>query len=288
MILMIQKRIIKTNLKILPKEFQLIKMEIVMKNYLSVIGEHTVEISVPSSMYAEIIKLFKNMKSRNQIPGIKVKIILGYGGTFASYHVSIKKDTEKITFQRSDYLIESTPDYTSATIHVHDELALKHALMNLYSSYIVYHNWGLLIHSSCAIENDKAQIFAGHSGAGKSTAARLSEPRALLSDEATIVKISDNEITVFDSPFRSELQSTGYQQPSPLAGIQLLLQAENNRLEKMRKPDALLSLMDKVFYWSHDPAETQRIMGLLRTLVEKVPVNELYFRKDPTFWELIS
>ncbi|MFT9597380.1 hypothetical protein [Mesobacillus sp.] len=219
---------------------------------------------------------------------MNVDIFDGFGTSFTDYHVKVQKDSSKITFKRSDYLIESTPDYTSATIHVHDELALKHALMNLYSSYIVYHNWGLLIHSSCAIENGKAQIFAGQSGAGKSTAARLSEPRALLSDEATIVKISENGITVFDSPFRSELPSTGYQQPRSLAGIQLLHQAESNRIEKMRKPDALLSLMDKVFYWSHDPVETQRIMGLLRTLVVKVPVYELYFRKDPTFWELIS
>ncbi|MBT2679810.1 hypothetical protein J7E38_12420 [Bacillus sp. ISL-35] len=259
-----------------------------MKSYLCVIGEHTIEISVSSSMYAKINKLFKSIKSTNQIPGIKIEIKFGYGRPFVDYLVSIKKDADKIYFQRSDYLIDSTPDYTSATIHVHDELALKHALMNLYSSYIVYHNWGLLIHSSCAIEDGRAHIFAGHSGAGKSTAARLSEPRALLSDEATIVKISENGITVFDSPFRSELQSTGYQQPRSLAGIQLLHQAESNRIEMIRKPEALLSLMDKVFYWSHDTAETQRIMGLLRTLVEKVPVYELYFRKDPTFWELIS
>jgi len=259
-----------------------------MIKYLSMIGEHTIQITVQSAICLKIQNLFNSINSTNQLTSINVKIKFGYGESFTDYQVSIKKDANKISFQRSDYLIESTPDYTSATIHVHDELALKHALMNLYSSYIVYHNWGLLIHSSCAIENGKAHIFAGHSGAGKSTAARLSEPRALLSDEATIVKISENSITVFDSPFRSELPSTGYQQPTPLAGIQLLQQSEKIRLEKMRKPDALLSLMDKVFYWSHDPVETQRIMGLLRTLVEKVPVYELYFRKDPTFWELIS
>ncbi|WP_423409251.1 hypothetical protein AABM38_04015 [Heyndrickxia sp. MSNUG] len=259
-----------------------------MHKYLSEIGEHTVEISIPSEISKEWRKFFGEVDTTSEAKNLKVYIFPGYGTSFKDYHVAIKKAEDKITFQRSDYLIESTPDYTSATIHVHDELALKHALMNLYSSYIVYHNWGLLIHSSCAIENGKAHIFAGHSGAGKSTAAALSHPRELLSDEATIVKITPDEVTVFDSPFRSELLSTAYQQPCPLAGIQLLHQSEKNRLEKLRKPDALLSLMDKVFYWHHDPAETQRIMGLLRTLVEKVPAYELHFRKDPTFWELIS
>lgn len=258
-----------------------------MSQFSSRIGQHSICLIYNKE------ELYKWMscnffKEKISEPHIQILLKDGYGTHLTDYHVEIQKVAGKITFKRADYLIESTPDYTSATIHVHDELALKHALMNLYSSYIVYHNWGLLIHSSCAIQNGKAHIFVGHSGAGKSTAARLSDPRELLSDEATIVKISEDEITVFDSPFRSELQSTGYQQPSPLAGIHLLHQAEANRLEKMRKPDALLSLMDKVFYWSHDPVETQRIMGLLRTLVEKVPVYDLHFRKDPTFWELIS
>lgn len=259
-----------------------------MDRYFSEIGEHTVEIFNPFDISKEWGKFFGKVNKTSEATDLKVNILPGYGTSFTDYHVAIKKDANKITFQRSDYLIESTPDYTSATIHVHDKLALKHALMNLYSSYIVYHNWGLLIHSSCAIENGRAQIFAGQSGAGKSTAAKLSHPRELLSDEATIVKITPDEVTVFDSPFRSELQSTAYQQPCPLAGIQLLHQSEKNSLEKLPKPEALLSLMDKVFYWHHDSAETQQIMGLLRTLVEKVPTYELHFRKDPTFWELIS
>ncbi|MDQ0414621.1 hypothetical protein [Mesobacillus stamsii] len=228
------------------------------------------------------------LKRKEEDVDIQLTILPGYGTVFQNFDVQVGKEPNKITFKRADYLIESSPDYTSATIQVHDQLALKHALMNFYSSFIVYHNWGLLIHSSCAIQNGRAHIFAGHSGAGKSTAARLSEPRALLSDEATIVKIAADGMVVFDSPFRSELQSTGYQQPAPLAGIQLLHQSERNRLERMGGPDALVALMDKVFYWNDDPTETQRIMGLLRNLVEKVPVYELYFRKDPTFWELIS
>jgi hypothetical protein len=258
-----------------------------MWKLMTLFGEHIIRISYQVKTIESWI-WNKVYPSDTRKPDIRISLHIGYGTSFTDYHVAIKKNATKITFQRADYLIESTTDYTSATIHVHDELALKHALMNLYSSYIVYHNWGLLVHSSCAIENGKAQIFAGHSGAGKSTAARLSHPRELLSDEATIVKITPDDVTVFDSPFRSELQSTAYQQPCPLAGIQLLHQSEKNRLEKLRKPDALLSLMDKVFYWHHAPAETQRIMGLLRTLVEKVPAYELHFRKDPTFWELIS
>jgi len=253
------------------------------------IGSHKIKFLLDSITFMGFIKQnFTITEYDFKEYDMQIRIKKGYGVPFVNYNIEITKQTEKVLFQRADYLIEANAEYSNATIYAYDEFALKHALTNLYSSYIVYHNWGLLIHSSCAIENGKAHIFAGHSGAGKSTAAALSHPRELLSDEATIVKITPDEVTVFDSPFRSELLCTAYQQPCPLAGIQLLHQSEKNRLEKLRKPDALLSLMDKVFYWHHDPAETQRIMGLLRTLVEKVPAYELHFRKDPTFWELIS
>jgi hypothetical protein len=134
----------------------------------------------------------------------------------------------------------------------------------------------------------RAHIFSGQSGAGKSTAARLSQPRDLLSDEATLVKITQDAITVFDSPFRSEITAKGPKESVPLASIQILHQALQNKRANLKKADALLHLMDKVFYWAHSPKETKQILGLLKLLVDTVPVYELHFKKDPTFWELIS
>jgi hypothetical protein len=198
------------------------------------------------------------------------------------------KTRTTLMFSRADYEILVDSGYSKATVLVHDELALKHALMNLYSSFIVSRNWGLLLHSSCALEAGKAHLFSGQSGAGKSTAARLSEPRELLSDEATLVKISQQGIQVFNSPFRSEINPTRFEGSCSLSSIQLLHQATENRRELLRKSDALLALFDKVFYWAHSDQETRQVMRLLNSLVDKVPVYDLEFQKNPSFWELIS
>ncbi|MFC0476020.1 hypothetical protein ACFFHF_12310 [Robertmurraya beringensis] len=219
---------------------------------------------------------------------ISLNIKASYGDPFTNYNVEIKKGTNKLYYRRADYLIETTRDYKQATIHVHDEPALKHALMNFYSAFILHNNWGLLMHSSCVVEEGKAHIFTGRSGAGKSTAAQLSAPRVLLSDEATLVKITPECITVFNSPFRSELEVTGKEISTQLKSIQLLRQAVFNSRKQLKKSDAVLNLMDKVFYWVHGPEETKKIMTLLISLVDKVPVYELHFQKDDTFWELIS
>ncbi|TVY05620.1 hypothetical protein [Paenibacillus cremeus] len=253
------------------------------------IGEHHIRLeNVPESLMKLFLRSYPFYDDPENEPDIVILIEEGYGVPFVDYEVSIKKESDKISFCRADYLIESDRYYKNARIFVHDELALKHALISLYSSYIAYHNWGLLLHSSCVIDNGKAHIFAGHSGAGKSTAARLSYPRTLLSDEATIVKITSDEVTVYNSPFRSEQEPTDLAGCYSLSSIQVLVQALHNQRLRVRKPNGLLELMDKVFYWPHSSEETGNLLGLLNILVNRVPVYELHFQYNNKFWELIS
>jgi hypothetical protein len=254
------------------------------------IGEHYIHVVCSSSKIFNIFK--KNFQHFicpfTGVPDMNVTIEDGYGTPFVDYEVKRSEEANRISFQRADYLIQVDSNYKNTKVSVYDELALKHALMNLYSSFIVYHNWGLLIHSSCVLENGSAHIFSGHSGAGKSTAARLSHPRELLSDEATIVKITKASITVYNSPFRSERDANGDEQISRLESIQLLNQALSNKRIEIKKTEALFQLIDKVFYWSYKPEETTKVLNLLKLLVEQVPVYQLHFQKNNTFWELIS
>lgn len=260
-----------------------------MNEFQILVGEHVLKVSCNSDNLVDFFtRNFIHNKSHDILPKMTVDIQDGFGTSFRDYEVEIVKKSGKIFFHRADYLITTDYEYKNATVQVHDELALKHALMNLYSSFIVHHNWGLLIHSSCVIENGKAHIFSGHSGAGKSTAAKLSQPRELLSDEATIVRITPHEAIIFNSPFRSEMEATGFEKSAPLESIQILHQAHQNKRLKLKKADSLLELMDKVFFWVHSPDETKQIIGLLKKLVDSVPVYELHFKKDHTFWELIS
>lgn len=244
------------------------------------IGEHLIQIICDSEKMTNWIgRNFPVIDTSHLKPDLFIKLTAEYGTPFVDYHVEISKESDKITFQRADYLIETSLDYQDSSISVHNELALKHALMNLYSSYLVYHQCGLLIHSSCVIDKGKAYLFAGHSGAGKSTAAKLSHPRELLSDEATIIKITPGQITVYDSPFRSELVRTGACETSPLTNIYLLHQAMDNHIVPLNKSNSLLLLMNKVFYWSHSMDETRNIFRLLQHVVHSVSTSELHFQK---------
>ncbi len=252
------------------------------------IGDHIVAVTSPSTTVMDVFT--GNFLSINSSTKVDLTILINdnYGVPFVDYNVEITKSHDSISYRRKDYFITVDSSYTNATILVHNELALKHALMNLYSSFIVHHNWGLLLHSSCVIDKGMAHIFSGHSGAGKSTAAKLSHPRDLLADEATIIKITPTNVTVFDSPFRSELNGKCLTEQYRLDTIHLLNQSLLNKREKLTKSTSLLQLMDKVFYWTDSPKETKQIFHLLHTLVNQVPIYSLYFQKNNTFWEMIS
>lgn len=132
-------------------------------------------------------------------------------------------------------------------------------------------------------------MFVGHSGAGKSTAAELSAPRPILSDEATLLLLdADGGVTIHDSPLRSENEERGEADASPLGGIHFLVQAEEVRREPVGKVEAMIGLMDKVFYWKHSKPETAKMIAVCREVVQRVPAYELHFQKNDSFWEVIS
>lgn len=260
-----------------------------MNSFKTKIGEHFINITLDTNHFTSFFSnTFPSIKNEERDSHLNIYIESGFGKSFVNYDVCITDESEYIQYHRQDYLIKVNPQFTRAEIFAHDELALKHALMNIYSAFILHHNWGLLIHSSCAIDDHKAHLFAGHSGAGKSTAAKLSSPRPLLSDEATLVKVTKDAVTIYDSPFRSEQEGSGDQAPAPLTSIQLLFQSTQTERLQLMKSEAYIQLIDKVFYWKRNGEEVTRIMRMLKTIVNQVPVYHLKFQKNNKFWELIS
>lgn len=264
-----------------------------MKTFHILIAEHVVRVRTASDMVRDWMLSNFYVKDETDIegrlPDLTIRTDTGYGTPFESFDVSITEDEDMITFRRNDYVVKIDKWFHTAYVAVYDTFALKHAMMNLYSSFIVHHGWGLLIHSSCVVEGGKAYLFSGYSGAGKSTVAKLSMPRPLLSDEATIVKLNESgKALAYASPFRSELEMRADQKAYSLKGIYFLRQSQHVAAAPLSKGEGFLQLADKVFYWSYNPQETTKIFRLCRQLSERVPMFDLYFQKNDSFWEMIS
>ncbi|UUZ80820.1 hypothetical protein LJK88_39445 [Paenibacillus sp. P26] len=260
--------------------------------FITRIAEHTLVLTTESEFVKEFIcqKYGARPLDDSLKPEADLVVFIqeGYGAPFENYDVEVTATDESIVYKRTDYLIEADKEYRTARLEVHDDFALKHAMVNLYSAYITQRQWGLLIHSSCLLERNQAYLFAGHSGAGKSTVVQLSQPRPILSDEATIVKITEEEVVIYNSPFRSDTDLPDIPGTYPLTAIQILRQSPDNRRLRMGGMEGIQQVLKRVFYWAHDPEETKKVFRMCRLLAEKVPVYELFFQKNDTFWEEIS
>ena len=149
---------------------------------------------------------------------------------------------------------------------------------------------GLALHSSCILRNDKTYIFTGYSGAGKSTVIKLTEDPVIYSDEVTLLKKDENGIfSVHHSPFRSEFHTEYLPPTSDIAGIFFIRQDSQVFLEKMPVKQALFEILPMVFFPINKTQQFEnKIFGHCADLLKQVPVFNLHFRKDDTFWECID
>jgi hypothetical protein len=192
-------------------------------------------------------------------------------------------------FVRPDYRLEISPDYRNAEIEFYDYIGLRCVMINWFSAVAARRKWGLVVHSSCVIHNGAAYLFAGYSGAGKSTVAALSQPRGLLSDEASLVKIAPNQPpVVYDSPMRSSLLQPAPVRHAPLKAVYFLRKSADIRTHHIQRSRAFLHLFDKVWYWPHDPALTTDVIRMCKMFVDRARMYGLEFQKNDLFWEAIS
>ncbi|MFF2158468.1 hypothetical protein ACFVVQ_24640 [Paenibacillus chitinolyticus] len=271
-----------------------------MTRFITRIGNERIGIETDSPVLGEWLResFDRGFGDDGEEPRLRLNIKGGYGVPFVDFDVAAEKHSNKVIYTRADYRIEADEDFRAASVAVQDEFALKHALMNVYSAFLIRNGLGLLMHSSCAVQDGRGYLFAGPSGAGKSTAALLSRPRVLLSDEATVIALpeagpdggAEAPALAHNSPFRSDSRwDIGEGIPAaPLEGMYVLRQSEEVRTEPMKAADALPIVMSQVFFWTTGAEETRTVMQLCMRFLERVPVQELFFQKNDLFWDVIA
>lgn len=92
------------------------------------------------------------------------------------------------------------------------------------------------IHSSCIVYKDKAALFLGESGTGKSTHTRLwresIDGATLLNDDSPILRIEDGKVWAYGSPWSGKTPCYK-QQRYELAGCVRLSQAPYNQMKRL-------------------------------------------------------
>ena len=170
---------------------------------------------------------------------------------------------------------------------VHNEYALDSVLRVLLTRLLLP-TPGFLLHAATVVQDGKAYVFMGRSGAGKSTVASLSPPGSVLTDEISLLRRIEGTWYAHGTPFWGEFRAAGQNRRVPLERVYALAQAVSNRTEGLAARPALAGLLGNTLFFSAGRQERELLLRAQMSLIESVPVQRLEFRSDETFWEVAA
>jgi len=162
------------------------------------------------------------------------------------------------------------------------------SFLRIFYSLTLVDEGGLLLHASSASDRGRANVFFGPSGSGKTTVARLSQGRTVLTDELAIIKPLDGRYKVYGTPFWGEFTPGRSNVQAELNGLYSLKKDQRNSILPLDKIRAVMDLYRCVLFFSDDSQLLSKILDTCCAVVDKVPIYELHFRQDPSFWEVIN
>jgi hypothetical protein len=185
----------------------------------------------------------------------------------------------------------------------HEPLIVHNILRN-WAAYLLPRHGIVLLHAGGVVIRDKAVLFTGTSGAGKSTAtAFCGEFFPTLGDDIVGLDFRAaeglrtdkmpmgcaGEISVLPIPcFNAKAPPTAPIRPWPLGMINKLVKAEHHRLEKLSPPAALATLVSQAPFINVRSASLETGLDLLAEHIRQLPVFRLELLKNPGFIPLLE
>jgi hypothetical protein len=169
--------------------------------------------------------------------------------------------------------------------------ALDYPLDELVWVHSLARGLGVELHACGVLDRaGRAYVFAGQSGAGKSTIARFWAAHAgftVLSDERLIVRTDRTPPVVYGTPWHgdAELASPA---SGPLGGVFLLRQATAHSTTRLAPPIVAAQLLSCAFLPFYDPGAVSHTVDAVERIVASTGVSVLSFAADPSIVDFVT
>jgi len=141
---------------------------------------------------------------------------------------------------------------------------------------------GGIFHAAGWIKNNGACMFAGKSGAGKSTISKLINKitgDTPISDDRVAVRKLGQTLTAFGTPWPGD---AGYaiNTSAPLKAMFFLEKGAENRIIQLNTKDAISHLMPVASILWYDKGKVEKMMSFCEDLIMSIPMFRLTFSAD--------
>jgi len=203
--------------------------------------------------------------------------------------VRVHCNSGRWSLERGDFRAEWDPAAASGRIRQTANPYSIDSVLRILHTLLLAKEGGFLVHAASAVRNGRAFLFAGLSGAGKTTIARLAPPDAtLLTDEISYVRKLDDRYYAFGTPFTGELARLGENVRAPIGALYLLAKGRDNKIEPIRPADAARGLLENILFFARDPELVKLVFQAACAFTGHVPVRRLTFLPDSRVWEMIA
>jgi hypothetical protein len=238
----------------------------------------------------------------------------------------VRLERGRWVMERGDFRAEWDPQRRRGWVRQSPNPYSIDSVLRILHSLVLSREGGFLVHAASAVRNGRAFLFAGVSGAGKTTISRLAPPDVvLLTDEISYVRprkqrtgnrkqttgnssalglgdggqrtlpsLSPVPSSLFPSyeaygtPFTGELARIGENLRAPIAALYLLTQGTGNMIEALTQAEAARALLKNILFFAQDEELVWLVFHSASDFVSRVPVRRLVFAQDARIWELIT
>lgn|SRR5208282_1268375 len=190
-----------------------------------------------------------------------------------------------------------TSDFTSGTLTLHADYCtpdepvfpLEYPLDELLLTNLLARGRGVEVHACGVRDHDgRGYLFLGHSGAGKTTVAKLWEQAdgLILSDDRIILRHLDGKIWMYGTPWHGEARLAAAIR-TDLAGIFMLGRGASNDLLPMTQAEVVAGLFARSFVPFYDPAALAFTLQVLQRVAASAPCAHLRFVPDSSVVEFV-
>jgi hypothetical protein len=208
--------------------------------------------------------------------------------------IQVRRQGDRWLMDRGDFHASYNSVTQSATVLQSASRYGLDSVIRIIHSLQLAERSGFLLHAASVIRSERAFLFAGPSGAGKTTIARLAPADAhLLTDEISYVRRNSGasagqDWRAFGTPFAGDLARPGENRNARIGALFLLRHGAENRIEPVKAAAAVQSILRNVLFFAQDPVLVRRLFDAICEFVDSTPVFELSFRPDALVWNLLT
>jgi len=254
------------------------------------IGEISIRLHPESTSFNEPLsdRFFGFLTEHRPVMAADLDVLLAGRDAVSDREISVSRSGPLWRIERGDFLAEWNPLSRRGWVKQSANPHPTDTVLRIVHSLLLAEEGGFLLHASSAVRNGRAFLFAGVSGAGKTTIAHLAPQDAvLLTDEISYIRPNGEEYRAYGTPFAGSLQKPGENIFAPVACAFLLEKGLENRIDDVDVATAARSLLRNVLFFARDTELASRVFEGILDFVSRVPVKRLIFEPDERVWELI-